>query len=72
MILHRFMSKREYDALMAGKKLVNTTNHGAMGEMCDYFDENRGHDSIVGRIVTQSHWPDLDAVNRYLQQFKEK
>lgn len=32
MILHRFMSKREYDALMAGKKLVNTTNHGAMGE----------------------------------------
>jgi len=32
MILHRFMSKREYDALMAGEKLTNTTNHGAQGE----------------------------------------
>lgn len=32
MILHRFMSKREYDALMTGKKLVNTTNHAAQGE----------------------------------------
>ena len=32
MILHRFMSKREYDALMAGKHLVNTIDHGAQGE----------------------------------------
>ena len=32
MILHRFMSKREYDALMAGKQLVNTIDHGAQGE----------------------------------------
>lgn len=32
MILHRFMSKREYEALMAGKKLVNTVDHGAQGE----------------------------------------
>lgn len=33
MILHRFMSKREFDALMTGQKLVNTTDHGAQGEM---------------------------------------
>lgn len=32
MILHRFMSNREYNALLAGKKLVNTANHGARGE----------------------------------------
>ena len=35
MILHRFMSKREYDALMTGEVLRNETDHGAMGQKTD-------------------------------------
>jgi len=35
MILHRFMSKQEYDALMAGNVLRNDTNHGALGQKTD-------------------------------------
>ena len=31
MIVHRFMSKREYDALMAGNVLHNETDHKALG-----------------------------------------
>lgn len=35
MTLHRFMSKREYDALMTGEVLRNETDHGAMGQKTD-------------------------------------
>lgn len=35
MILHRFMSEREYEALMAGEVLTNTTDHGARGQKTD-------------------------------------
>ena len=35
MTLHRFMSKREYDALMTGEVLRNETDHGAMGLKTD-------------------------------------
>lgn len=35
MIVHRFMSMREYYALLAGKPLHNDTNHGAAGHKTD-------------------------------------
>lgn len=35
MIVHRFMSKREYDALMAGNVLHNETDHKALGQKSD-------------------------------------
>lgn len=54
----------------AGRGFVSDDKTDAMNQMCDYFDENKGHDSIVGRIVTNSGWPNLDMVERYLQRFK--
>lgn len=38
----------------------------SLSKMCDYFDRHKGHDSMVGTIVTQSGWPDLDKVEQYI------
>lgn len=51
----------------AGRGFVAPTLDEAVQELCDYLDENIGHDSIVGRVVTASGWPDLVKVKQYLK-----
>ena len=50
----------------AGRFFTSQDKDDAIKQMCDYFDENNGHDSIVGNIVKQSGWPNLDKVEKYL------
>lgn len=54
----------------AGRGFSSNDKMDAIKQMCDYFDENKGNDSMVGLIVTASGWPNLDMVERYLQRFK--
>lgn len=54
----------------AGRGFVSNNKTDAIKQMCDYFDENKGHDSMVGHLVTASGWPNLDMVERYLKRFK--
>ncbi|MGV6806984.1 MAG: hypothetical protein ACWA5K_03675 [bacterium] len=50
----------------AGRGFVGATPEEAVGQLLDYLDRHLGHDSMVGRSVTESGWPDLDSVNLYL------
>ena len=43
----------------------------ALAQMCSYFDQHVGHDSLVGRMVTKSGWPDLERVRAYCEQDEE-
>ena len=43
----------------------------ALAQMCRYFDQHAGHDSLVGRAVTKSGWPDLERVRAYCEQEEE-
>lgn len=51
----------------AGRGFVAPTLDEAVQKLCDYLDEHIGHDSIVGRIVTESGWPNLVRVKQYLK-----
>lgn len=54
----------------AGRGFVAPTLDGALSEMCEYLDQHVGHDSIVGKAVTESGWPDLKKVKSYLKPKK--
>lgn len=41
----------------------------ALEEMCEYFSRHIGHDSLVGMSVTNSYFPNLNMVERYLGEF---
>lgn len=38
----------------------------AVDEMIEYFNRHIGHESIVGEIVRESGWPDIEKVKAYL------
>lgn len=40
----------------------------ALEKMCAYLNRHIGHDSLVGKIVTKSGWPDLQKVEQYLSE----
>lgn len=40
----------------------------ALEKMCAYLNQHIGHNSLVGKIVTQSGWPDLEKVEQYLSE----
>lgn len=50
----------------AGRSFVSNNKINALKQMCDYFNRHMNHDSIVGNVVTKSGWPDLRAVENYL------
>ncbi|WP_372809462.1 hypothetical protein [Litorivivens sp.] len=54
----------------AGRGFFAATKQGAAEWLAEYFDEHVGHDSIVGRIVSASGWPDLKSVKRHLDAEK--
>lgn len=50
----------------AGRGFVGETPEDAAGQLLSYLDRHVGHDSMVGRSVTESGWPDLQRVKKYL------
>ena len=40
----------------------------ALRKMCAYLNRHIGHNSLVGKIVTLSGWPDLQKVEQYLNE----
>lgn len=51
---------------LVGAAFIADTEDDAIKRMCDYFDENANNQSIVGDIITNSGWPNLDDVENYL------
>lgn len=49
-----------------GFKDKNLTH--ALEKMCVYLDRHIGRNSLVGKIVTQCGWPDLEKVEQYLSE----
>jgi len=49
----------------AGRGFDGETYEEAAERLIDYMYEHIGHDSIVGKIVTESGFPDLDRVYDY-------
>lgn len=52
----------------AGRSFPAERRPDAIQSLAAYLDAHVGHDSIVGRSVTRSGWPDLAAVGRYLDR----
>lgn len=52
----------------AGRAFEGDTPEEAAQQLIEFLDRHIGHDSITGREVTKSGWPDLDKVREYLQQ----
>lgn len=50
----------------AGRGFISDTKNGAVSRLIEYFDMHVGHDSIAGRCVTDSGWPNLDSVKNYI------
>lgn len=40
----------------------------ALEKMCAYLNRHIGHNSLVGKIVNLSGWPDLQKVEQYLSE----
>lgn len=54
-----------------GRAFTGPTEDEAIIQLIDYFDELVNHDSINGKIVTESGWPNLDLVKNYLKKSEE-
>lgn len=49
----------------AGRSFEGNTYEEAAEQLIDYMYEHIGHDSIVGKAVTKSGFPDLNKVYEY-------
>ncbi|MEM6817237.1 MAG: hypothetical protein AAF578_00465 [Pseudomonadota bacterium] len=50
----------------AGRVLPGNTEEAATRALIEYFDKHKGHDSLVGRVVDESGWPNLSRVAKYI------
>lgn len=50
----------------AGRSFVGKTKRQALKKMCDYFDKTKGTDTVVGRILVEMKWPNLDFIYQKL------
>ena len=57
--------------VFAGGGFGAKTIEDASKKLIDYFNRHIGHNSIVGREVTRSGWPDLNKVKSYLEKERE-
>ncbi len=55
----------------AGRSFPAKTKEQAALKLINYFNRHIGHDSIVGKCVTDSGWPDLQKVKTYLTEFNK-
>ena len=49
----------------AGRSFSAKTKIDAVKMLLAYFDGHIGHDSVVGKCVTKSGWPNLELVRKY-------
>lgn len=52
--------------IFAGVGFNDKNLNNALEKMCAYLNRHIGHNSLVGKIVTLSGWPDLEKVEQYL------
>ena len=50
----------------AGRSFVGKTKRQALKKMCDYFDETKGTDTMVGKVLINMDWPNLDFIYQKL------
>lgn len=50
----------------AGRSFVSSTLEDAAKKQIDYLNSNKNHNSIVGGIIKDCGWPDLDRVKAWL------
>lgn len=56
----------------AGRAFQSDTKEGAIQELIEYFNNHKGHESIVGRCVDDSGWPNVELVTRYVMKSYEE
>jgi hypothetical protein len=56
-----------FSGAFAGRSFEGNNYEEATEQLIDYMYEHLGHDSIVGKAVTESGFPDLDKVYRYCE-----
>lgn len=49
-----------------GRGFVGKSYNDCTEQMIAYLDKHVGHESMVGRSVTKSGWPDLGSVKNYV------
>lgn len=54
---------------ICGRAFVSKELNTALEEMCEYLERHIGHDSLVGLSVTNSRFPRLDEVERYISEY---
>ncbi len=50
----------------AGRGFIGASYKDCTEQMIEYLDRHVGHESMVGRSVTESGWPDLGRVKNYV------
>ena len=50
----------------AGRGFIGKSHKDCTEQMIEYLDKHIGHESMVGRSVTESGWPDLERVKNYV------
>lgn len=55
----------------AGRSFEGDTYEEAAEQLIDYMYKHIGHESIVGKAVTESGFPDLNKVYEYCKPIKE-
>lgn len=55
-------------SVFAGVGFKDKNLNNALEKMCAYLTRHIGHNSLVGKIVTLSGWPDLEKVKQYLSE----
>lgn len=70
-----FIDEGEYEVttewlvgIFAGVGFRDKILNNALEKMCAYLNRHIGHNSLVGKIVTLSGWPDLEKVKQYLSE----
>lgn len=53
----------------AGRCFTSESLDGSANEMIDYLYRHIGHDSMVGKSVTDSGFPDLEKVEKYCRSY---
>lgn len=51
-----------------GRGFVADTEEAVLSQLIGYLNNHVGHESMVGRIVTKSGWPNLNLVKYYLKE----
>lgn len=68
----RYVTNEWLCGSFAGRAFNGNTPEEAVEKLSEYLTQHIDHDSMVGRIVTKSGWPNLKLVKTYLNSLKIK